>query len=192
MNTEITKEEIAQLPLASFSGKMHIITNQYELSKAVKLLKKENCLGFDTETRPAFRKGQVYKVSLLQLSTDTDAFLFRLNQCAFQPELLEILCDENIVKAGVAIRDDLKALRKLTDFEPANFIELGNLASQLGIKKLGLRSLAAILLNVRISKRYQLTNWEINKLNEAQLRYAATDAWIGLQLLKKLNSIVKD
>lgn len=188
---EITKPEINELPQAVFKGKIHIISKKDDYLRAIDTLGKKTHLGFDTETRPAFKKGVSYDVSLLQLSTNDDAFLFRLKHHEFGTELKQLLEDQSILKTGVAIRDDLKGLKKLNSFEPGNFVEIANLAKQLEIKQLGLRSLAAILLDVRISKRYQLTNWELTHLTEDQLRYAATDAWVGLKLYRRMNELIE-
>jgi ribonuclease D len=73
-------------------------------------------------------------------------------------------------------------LKKLTAFEPAGFVELATHAKQAHIKNLGLRGLAALLLGFRVSKREQTSNWAKNELTESQLRYAATDAWLGREI----------
>jgi len=186
LKKEITKKEINDLPSINFSGKMHIITQKEDGLRALDTLSQESILGFDTETRPAFKKGQEYKVSLLQLSTHDDAYLFRLNKYPFDKDLRDLLADSSIIKAGVAVKDDIKGLRKLHDFRPGSFVEIADLGKQLNIKQLGIRSMAALVLGVRVSKKFKLTNWEQQHLREDQLRYAATDAWIGLCLYQKL------
>ncbi len=187
---EITKDEINELPIVKFSGNIHLITEQEAYLKAIDKLKNETHLGFDTETRPSFKKGEKNNVCLLQLSTLDDAYLFRLNKYPLGDKLKELLANKNIIKTGVAVRDDIKGLRKINDFEPGSFIELADLAKQLEIKQLGLRSLAAIVLNIRISKQFKLTNWEQPNLNKDQLCYAATDAWIGLKLHTKMTELL--
>ena len=187
---EITKDEINELPIRKSSGKMHVITDENDCLLAIKELKKNKILGFDTETRPSFKKGEKHDVCLLQLSTKDDAYLFRLNKYALSNELKELLADKDIIKSGVAVRDDIKGLRKLNDFEPGGFVELADLAKKLEIKQLGLRSLSAMILGVRISKQFKLTNWEQPNLNNDQLCYAATDAWIGLLLYNKMTELL--
>jgi len=186
----ITKDEINELPIVKFNGEMHIITDQEGCVRALEALAGEKILGFDTETKPAFKKGVSHKVSLLQLSTNENAYIFRLNKCTLTKGLCDLLSNENIVKTGVSIRDDIKGLRKLNDFEPGGFVELGDLAKKLEIKQLGLRSLAGMFLGYRVSKRFQLTNWELPKLTEDQFRYAATDAWVGLCLYNKMKALL--
>ena len=178
----LTKEHIRALPVSSFDGKIHLITNINDLTDAVKTLRKNSVLGFDTETRPVFRKGVQHDVSLLQLSTSKEAFLFRLNHLGFPNELVEILEDSSILKVGIAILDDVRGLKKLSNFKPEGFIELADIASDLGIVTCGLRNLAAIFLGVRITKKAQLTNWERPVISSKQSLYAATDAWICLKM----------
>ena len=178
----LTKEHIKTLPVSSFDGKIHLITEMDDLSYAIKTLREYPVLGFDTETRPVFRKGVKHDVSLLQLSTSKEAFLFRLNHLGFPNELVEILEDSSILKVGIAILDDVRGLQKLSNFKPGGFIELADIASDLGIVTCGLRNLAAIFLGVRITKKAQLTNWERPVINSKQSLYAATDAWICLKM----------
>jgi ribonuclease D len=185
----ISNEEINDMPLISFTGKVTLITEESQCEAALKILKSEPILGFDTETRPAFKKGESYPVCLLQLSTNDEAFLFRLNKIPLIQEIRNILADANIIKTGVAIHDDIKGLKKLAPYEAGGFVEIADLAKNLGIKKLGLRSLAAILFDKKLSKKNKLTNWEKESLTEQQLNYAATDAWLSREIYLKLKSL---
>ncbi len=143
-------------------------------------------LGFDTETRPSFRKGEVYKAALLQLSTDTDAYLIRLQYVTKFQTLKSILEDKEIVKVGAAIRDDLKLLQKTFSFTPQNFVELQHLAKVKGLKNTSLKGMTEEVLQASLSKRAKTTNWEASELSDKQQIYAATDAWIGLTIYEKL------
>jgi len=178
----LSKEHIKTLPVRAFDGKIHLITKIIDVSSAIKTLRKYPILGFDTETRPVFRKGVHHNVSLLQLSTPEEAFLFRLNHLGFPNEIVALLEDSSILKVGVAILDDVRGLQKLSDFNAGGFIDLADIAGDLGIVTCGLRNLAAILLGVRITKKAQLTNWERPVINSKQSLYAATDAWICLEM----------
>ena len=136
-------------------------------------------LGFDTETRPTFRKGKINAPSLIQLATERAVYLVQLAWLPFGPHLAEILADPNVIKAGVGIRDDMRELSRLHDFEPAGLVDLGNAARAHKLPSQGLRTLAANLFGWRISKGSQCSNWSLMELSQRQIAYAATDAWIG-------------
>ena len=186
----ITKEEISNLPLLSFEGDIKIIESEKELKKALVSLRQNKILGFDTETRPSFKKGFKNKVALLQLSTNKNAFLFRLNRTGLPEELIEILSDESIIKIGTALKDDISSLQKYHSFEPKGFIDLQNFVKNFEIESKGLKKLAAIVLGNRISKSQQTSNWENEILTDSQKVYAATDAWVCLEIYNKLNSVL--
>ena len=84
ISLKITKEEINELPLSQFEGEIFLIEDLDDVEEAVEFLGAQHILGFDTETKPAFKKGVVNPVSLLQLSTPAQAFLFRVNKSVFQ------------------------------------------------------------------------------------------------------------
>ncbi|MEN8118007.1 MAG: 3'-5' exonuclease [Bacteroidota bacterium] len=180
----ITKEELTDLPLKWFEGEIILVDSKKKLKLAVEELLNQPVIGFDTETKPSFKKGVVNKVALLQLSTRKRAFLFRLNQIGLPKEIASILSDANVVKPGVAIRDDIKGLQSLRNFKPEGFIELQDHAKDLGIQNFSLKKLCAIACGFRISKGQQLTNWEANVLTEPQQIYAATDAWAALEIFE--------
>ena len=184
----MTKDEINECPIKNYEGPIHLIHSEDKLSEAVEHLKKESILGFDTETRPAFRKGESYSPALIQLAGETDVFIFQIQNNGLLLPLIEILADPEIVKAGVSINYDISELRKVAEFEPAGFTDLGDIAKEIGIQNHSLRGLAAVLLGFRISKGASTSNWEKKNLTHAQIRYAATDAWVGRELYIKLNA----
>ncbi|MBT8046029.1 MAG: 3'-5' exonuclease domain-containing protein 2 [Pontiella sp.] len=175
----ITKAEINELPMRAYEGPIHLCNTAEEAEAAAKKLLKESLLGFDTETRPAFRKGESYDPSLLQLATEKAVYLFQIQQCGLTPNLLSVLSSPDIIKAGVAIDRDISELQAVTPFDANGFIELANAAKEARIKNLGLRGLTAILFGFRISKKEQVSNWARKELTESQQTYAATDAWLG-------------
>ncbi len=175
----ISSEEIDVLPLHSFEGEVVLVDSRAKLDEAVSYLSQFSFLGFDTETKPSFKKGQINKVALLQLSTDQKAYLFRLNHFELPIEILKIFSNPSILKVGVAIRDDIKVLQAKRRFIAAGFVELQDLAKQKGIGCFSLKKLSAIVLDIKISKAQQLSNWEADVLTEPQIRYAATDAWVS-------------
>lgn len=183
----IDKEELAELPLIQFEGKISLVETKEEYLASLEYLSKQSVLGFDTETKPAFKKGVVNEVALLQLATAERAFLFRLNKMGLPNGLKGILENPQILKIGVAIRDDIKGLQKLNSFKPGGFIELQERVKDYGIQDFSLKKLSAIVLGYRISKAQRITNWEATDLTEAQQIYAATDAWISHRIFESLS-----
>jgi ribonuclease D len=184
---QITKDEINELPLGQFEGEIYLIDNLEDVEEVADFLKTQSIIGFDTETKPAFRKGVVNQVSLLQLSTSSQAFLFRLNEIGFPDSIRDVLEREHIVKVGAAVNDDLKGLAKLTDsFYPNSFFDLNEELKKVGFHNVGVRNLCGMVLKMRISKSEQVSNWEATCLTEKQQRYAATDAWACLEIFQSL------
>ena len=186
----ISRDELNSLPLNSFNGNIWVVEDLKGINEVLPLIWKARCLGFDTETRPSFRKGTNYRTSLLQLATDDDAFLFRINKTRLPDPLVRILSDPDLIKVGAAIHDDIKGLQKYSDFIPAGFVELQDYVTDFGIESNGLRKLAGIVLNFRISKSNQVSNWENKKLSEGQIQYAATDAWVSYKVYSVLKKQV--
>ncbi len=186
MRKSISNDELAELPLSSFEGVIHLIEQPEDLDKALKYLNNQVIIGFDTETRPAFKKGQVFPVSLLQLATSDQAFLFRINKIGLPAGLIKILTSPNILKVGAAIRDDIKILQRIVPFKASGFIELQDLVKDYGIENFSLKKLSAIVLGFKISKSQRLTNWDADELTEQQLIYGATDAWVACDIYKQL------
>jgi ribonuclease D len=179
-------------PRLSFEGKIHLIVSNLELAKVVPELLTASVLGFDTETRPSFKKGQLYKVALLQLATEDNAYLIRLHNISQFDGIKKIFENEATVKTGVAIRDDLKSLQKIFAFEPKSFIELQILAKEKALKNFGLKGMTEEVLNRTLNKGPKTTNWENYHLTDKQLLYAATDAWIGLKLYQAMTLMKGD
>ena len=182
----ITKEEISALPVRCFSGEIFYVDTFEKYLKVISLLEEQTVLGFDTETKPSFKKGKVNDVSLLQLSTSDKSFLFRLNKIGLPEELKYILASDKILKIGVAIRDDINSLQKIGAFEPDGFIDLQQYVKNFGIEDNGLKKLVGIILGFKISKRQQTSNWEAEVLSQAQIEYAATDAWVCYEIYNRL------
>lgn len=182
----ISAEELSERELSWFKGEIFLIENMSVFHEVFPKLIGEKLLGFDTETRPTFRKGKKNQVSLIQLSTATVAYLFRINKLGFPQELVDLLSDPGVVKAGVAVHDDIRFLTGIKKFNPSGFVDLQIFVKDYGIQSSGLKKLSAIVLGFRISKRQQVTDWEAEQLTEAQQIYAATDAWVCHQIYQKL------
>lgn len=184
--SKFNKEAIHELPQVLFTGRIIVITSEKKAEKAVDFLLKHSILGVDTETRPVFRKGQSYKVSLLQVATHDTCFLFRLNILGITPSIKRLLENTETKMIGLSWHDDLLALHKRSDFKKGNFIDLQDIIGDLGIKDLSLQKLYANIFRQKISKRQRLTNWNNETLSEKQKQYAATDAWACIQLYEEI------
>jgi ribonuclease D len=182
----ISAEQIRELDLSWFEGEIIVVDNFRIFNSVLPVLLISNVLGFDTETKPSFRKGRNNRVSLIQLANKDVACLFRINKIGIPDKLAAVLSDSGIIKCGVAIHDDLRILSGIRKFNPAGFIDLQAFVKNYGIESSGLKKLAAIVLGFRISKSQQVTDWEAAHLTEAQQVYAATDAWVCYQIYKKL------
>lgn len=180
------KKLISSLPVVSFPGRIITILTTGETEKAVRYLLSQSILGIDTETRPSFKRGFQYKVSLLQVSTYDTCFLFRLNHTGLTPALKLLLEDRTVPKIGLSLHDDFNSLKRLGDFTPGWFIDLQHHVREIGIEDLSLQKLYANMFGQKISKRQQLSNWEVDILNDKQKLYAATDAWACIMLYEEL------
>lgn len=185
----IGKEILAELPAVEFPGKCYVIETASKARDASKYLLKLKHLGFDTETRPSFQKGRMYKVSLLQLSTPEECFLFRLNKTGITQHIKNILETPNVTKIGLSTKDDFNALRRLSpDISPQAFLELQSWVKDFQIQDNSLARIYAIIFGQRISKSQRLTNWEAEHLSDSQQQYAAIDAWACLKIYHHLQS----
>lgn len=182
----ITLDEIKELELKWFEGEIVVIDNFKTFRETFPRLLNSKVLGFDTETKPSFKKGHKNRVSLIQLANNEIACLFRINRIGLPDELIDLLADPGVVKAGVATHDDIKFLKNVKKFNPQGFVDLQPFVRGWGIQSSGLKKLTAIILGFRISKRQQVTDWEAVHLTEPQVIYAATDAWVCHQIYKKL------
>lgn len=182
----IDKGVLCNLPIAEYTGKIVLVDKPEKVEEAIEALKKAPIIGFDTETRPSFRKGLTYKVALIQLSTDNCCYLFRTNEIGYPDDLKELLEDPNKLKVGLSLHDDFHNLRKVMEIEPAGFIDLQNFVKNYKIADNSLSKLYGILFKERISKAQRLSNWEAPELTQAQQIYAAMDAYACVRIYKYL------
>ncbi|MBE6247215.1 MAG: 3'-5' exonuclease domain-containing protein 2 [Bacteroidales bacterium] len=187
--SSVTVEEIEALEIASFPGVITVVqsSGSQEFDQAMEYLNAQQAIGFDTETKPCFvPKVPRNKMAILQLSGPDRAYIFRLQQVGVPPKLAALLGNPNILKIGAAVHDDIRGLQEYRKFIPKGFVDLQRLAPAYGIEEKSVRKMAAIILKKRVSKSQQLSNWESSHLSEAQLRYAAIDAWICREMYYKL------
>ena len=182
----VSKAEVNELPLLAYEGDITLIDSTAQMGEALRAINREPVIGFDTETKPTFRRGEYNHTALLQIAIPDHVYLFRLNMMGFPDALAGIFTDRHIKKVGISIHDDIKELKVLNKFREQSIIEINDIAKALGIENQGVRNLSAIFLQGRISKRQQISNWENEVLTEPQQRYAATDAWVCLEIYTQL------
>lgn len=182
----ISKEQVAALPKVGFKGDITLIDKLEQVAEAVQYIRSQDVVGFDTETKPSFKKGQTNRVSLMQIATAERSFLFRLNKIGFVQELKDFMECDDVLKVGLSLKDDFHVLQKLGSFEPSNFVEIQEMVKRFHITDASLQKIYAILFHARISKTQRLTNWEAPTLTQAQMVYASIDAWACLKIYRKL------
>ena len=185
-NICIDKESVNELPIESFGGAIHVVDTPEAAETAIETLRHAPMLGIDTETKPSFRKGKTNKVSLIQIATDNECFLFRINKIGFTPALRDLLTDPDLLKIGLSLKDDFSVLHRVGDFKPQNYVELQTLVKQYGIADMSLQKIYAIIFGKKISKAQRLSNWEAPTLSVPQQYYAALDAWACLHIYNAL------
>jgi ribonuclease D len=186
---EISREAMLALPIRRYEGEIRLVETAQALERAAADIFQEESIGFDTETRPAFRKGESHPPALAQVATARAVYLFPLQRLDFSATLGELLAERAIVKAGVALGEDLRQLQSLFAFEPAAVTDLGHVARRHGLKQTGVRNLAGIFLGARIAKGAKTTNWAARRLTQQQMTYAATDAWICRELYLRFRQL---
>ena len=183
---KISNEQTALLPAVEFRGEIRIVEHERDIAAACKTLAEQPVIGFDTETRPSFRPGVTFRVSLLQLSTPTVCYLFRLNKIPLAKPILQLLEDRRVLKTGADGAGALRSLRQIRHFRDGGFVDLQGIAPEWGIGEKSLRKLSAIVLGRRVSKAQRLSNWEAATLTDKQQLYAATDAWVCTRIYEQL------
>ncbi len=184
----ITKQDINELPLQCYEGPIELIETLEKAEELEAEILAEKFLGFDTESKPSFRKGEYHPIALIQLSSEKKSYLFRISKIGYPPCLKKVLEDENIVKIGLGINNDNREIKKDTGLNCNSFVDLESIAKKLKFKQRGVRALSAFFLKIRISKAAQKTNWERTDLTEHQIRYAATDSWACLMIYNEMKA----
>lgn len=185
----ISREEMSELPIRRYEGSVHVVEGHPDLQHAMQDILLEGVVGFDTETRPAFRPGESYLPSLVQFATANNVYLLQVQQHDLFASMREILSSEKIIKAGVSVTDDIRSLKKLFEFDEKSLVDLGKIAERHGLKQTGVRNLAGIFLGARIPKGAKTTNWAARRLTPQQIAYAATDAWVCRELYLRFKEL---
>lgn len=188
MKISIPKNIISELTQVTFDGNIYVIDSMSKMRIAVNALRKEQLVGFDSETRPAFFKGKTNQVALLQISSLEDCFLFRTNKIGIPEKLKQFIEDESIKKIGLSLNNDFNAMGRFADITPRGFIDIQSLVKEYDIVDQSLQRIYAILFGKKISKSQRLSNWEAPTLTPAQQQYAAIDAHACLEIYNYLKS----
>lgn len=178
-----------ELPVRRYEGEICVVATPADLARAQDEIRQESVLGFDTETKPSFRKGESHPPCLVQVATARTVFLFQLRRPHVLPVIAELLGEPRSTKVGVAMADDLRPLKLLFEFNENNLLDLGVVARRCGFSQTGLRNLAGIFLGIRIPKGIKTSNWAAPELSAAQITYAATDAWVSRELFLRFRSL---
>ena len=186
---DISREELAVLPIGRYEGEIVMVATPRDFERAWADLAQEKAVGWDTETRPAFKVGEFYLPSLVQAATAKTVYLFQLGKMDFSKVVGGLFAEPTIVKPGISVKDDLKKLKQVFAFEDESVLDLGLVAKRHGMAKTGLRNLAGIFLGIRVAKGSKTTNWAAPKLTEQQIAYAATDAWACRELYLKFREL---
>lgn len=184
----ITKEQLASLPTVTYPGHIMVVNTAEQAKSALETIRRYSVVGFDTETKPSFRKGHTNQVALIQISTGDCCYLFRINKFGFTQELKEFIEDESIIKVGLSLKDDFHVLHKLHNFSPNSFIDLQEMVKDFCIRDCSLQKIYGIIFNERISKSQRLSNWEASLLTPPQQAYASIDAWACIKIYNHLTS----
>lgn len=184
----LSKEEALTYPVDAFHGVIKVIDTMEKLNAVMDEVRQNDLLGFDTETRPCFSKGHHNKVALLQLSSDTTAWLIRINRIGLPDCVKDVLADPAVIKVGNAVGQDITTLCRVSPFAASGFVDLQKFTEQFGIQDKALARMSAIVLGFRLSKAQQLSNWEAETLSGPQQLYAATDAWVCWRMYRKLSA----
>ncbi|MES2561762.1 MAG: 3'-5' exonuclease [Pseudomonadota bacterium] len=188
----ISKEHMASLPIRRYEGPVCVVSTQHDLDRAREDIGREHVVGFDTETRPAFAKGEFYLPCLVQVATARGVYLFQFREIEVKPLLRALLEDTHTIKVGVSLANDVRTLKEVFAFEPRSMLDLGRVARRHGFAQTGVRNLAGIFLTCRIPKGAQTSNWAVPRLTPQQITYAATDAWICRELYLKFATLGMD
>ena len=184
----LDKDEIKNYPLIDFDGRIHLVDDLKKNSTFKEKIKSAKVVGFDTETKPAFKRGVYHSISLVQISIDNDIFLFRINKIGLFNELIKLFENSKIIKVGIDLKNDINGLNKIKSFEANSFVDLNKIAKNNDFKSFGAIKLSILMLGKRISKKQRLSDWEVDTLSESQKNYAAIDAWICPKILNEFKN----
>ena len=189
LRPSISREELSSLPLRRYEGRIVLVETAERLDEARSDINRGGVTGLDTETRPAFRKGESHLPCLVQVATAQAVYLFPLRRNDSFPVLAGLLESASVVKAGIGLAFDLRQLKLVFPFTECNVVDLGAVARRARLEQAGVRNLAGIVLGYRIPKGNRTSNWAVQRLTSAQIAYAATDAWVCRELYLEFENL---
>lgn len=186
----LSRRQIADSELPIFRGvslaDITLVDSVEKAASALALLLASPVVGFDTESKPTFRKGEVSTgPHLVQLATDRHVFLFPISFAANHAALKQILAARNVIKAGFGLGNDRSALRSRLDIELNNVLDLGEALRGPGHRgTVGAKVAVAHYFGEKLikSKKVGTSNWANRQLDERQILYAANDAHVALKI----------
>lgn len=168
-----------------------LVKSDAEAAAALAALSGADVIGFDTESKPTFTKGEASTgPHLVQLATDSTAYLFQVGanpHPASVALLRAVLESPAILKVGFGLGDDLRRLRNKLGIDTQNVVDLSTTLRRRGERNtLGAKTAVARFFGQRLqkSKRITTTNWALPRLSEQQIQYAADDAHVALKLYR--------
>ncbi len=188
------KETIALLPPFERLGldRITLVSTGAQAREAQARLAAATAWGFDTESKPTFKVGEVSDgPHILQLSTPERAWVFQLHDPACSAVAAELLAQAGITKAGFGLGDDRKRIIHKLGVEPQGVLDLNTIFRERGYRKdMGVKGAVAVLFNQCFikSKKAATSNWANARLTEAQLVYAANDAYAAIRVFNALAS----
>jgi ribonuclease D len=167
---------------------VRMVKTDKDAAEALAALLAMDVLGFDTESKPTFLKGEVSTgPHLVQLATDSAAYLFQIGAMAAVEVLKEVLESETILKVGFGLSDDVKRLRAKLGIETSNVLDLSTALRKNERNTLGAKTAVARFFGQKLqkSKKITTTNWALPRLTEKQILYAADDAHVALKIYRR-------
>lgn len=171
---------------------VRLVRTPLDAAAALAALSSADVIGFDTESKPTFAKGEVSTgPHLVQLATDELAYLFQIGSAASAQTALTVLKpvleSESILKVGFGLGDDLKRLRAKLGIDTRNVLDLSTAMRRRGERNtLGAKTAVARFFGQKLqkSKRITTTNWALPQLSDKQVLYAADDAHVALRVYR--------
>ena len=188
-----SKDESAQLPPFEGlpPGRIHLVSNRAQIDFALQALTKARCIGFDTESKPTFRVGDVSGgPHVIQFATLDDAFIVQVGPGTPMDFLKIVLESQAIVKVGFGLKSDRGPLQEKLGLRVGGTVDLSHALRKLGYRQaVGVKAAVAIVLGKRLQKSRSIStsNWSLPTLSARQLRYAADDAHASLAVFHALD-----